>query len=421
MDTYLHRVADILLAEALRRMGAVLIRGPKWCGKTRTAEELAESILYVQDPDKTRTYLEMAEIEPSRLLEGATPRLLDEWQLAPSLWNAVRFSIDKRQKNGQFILTGSAVPKKDTTMHSGTGRIARIHMRPMSLFESKESTGAVSLRALFDGAQEIVGESPLPLEGIAFVIARGGWPRAVAEGGDDSLMLPNDYLDATVESDISTIDGIERNPTWARALIRSFARNTAQQASLQTIREDMQGDGITISERTVTDYVNALRRLFVLDECPAWSPKMRSKRAVRTSPTWHLSDPSIAVAALRAKPSRLLDDLGTMGFLFESLCVRDLRVYSSALDGSVFHFRDQRGLEVDAIVQLNDGRWGAIEVKLGGQSRIEEACNKLEYFIKRLDTEVVQEPVFKLVLTAGEYAYQRKDGTKVVPLACLGP
>ncbi|MCL2889579.1 MAG: DUF4143 domain-containing protein [Eggerthellaceae bacterium] len=419
MEKYYPRIADAQLSSALERIGAVLISGPKWCGKTSTAKEQAASVLYMQDPDKAQSYLQMAELQPSRLLEGAAPRLLDEWQMAPSLWDAVRFAVDQRELTGQFILTGSSVPKDDVTMHTGTGRIARLNMRTMTLFESLESSGEVSLGALFEGANEVAGESRQSIESIAYIIARGGWPQAVVRGGDVALRLVGDYLDALVESDISRVDDIKRNPASARALMRSFARNTAQQASLVTIHDDVQGQGIAVSERTIADYTNALRRLFVLDECLAWSPRMRSRTAIRSSPTWHFADPSIAVAALQAKPSRLLDDLETMGFLFESLCMRDLRVYSSALGGSVFHFRDRNGFEVDAIVQLYDGSWAAVEVKLGGQSRIDKACEHLLQFEKRIDAEKMGKPAFMMVLTAGEFAYRRSDGVFVVPLGCL--
>lgn len=422
MDTsYLPRIADNLLNASLDRIGAVLIRGAKWCGKTRTASQRAGSTLFMQDPDKANAYLDVAQIQPSRLLQGETPRLIDEWQVAPVLWDAVVFEVNKRSAYGQFILTGSSVPKDDGVMHTGTGRIGRITMRPMTLFESGESAGEVSLSRLFAGAEDIDGTSNLSIDDIAFLIARGGWPQAVLQNDEAALGLAYDYVEAIVESDISRIDDVKRNPDHARALLRSLARSSAQQTTLKTIREDMQSDGSSVTENTQASYLNALRRLFVVEDLKAWSPKMRSKTALRAAPTWHFTDPSIAVAALGASPSRLLDDLETMGFLFESLCVRDLRTYADFLGGEVLHFRDRTGLEADAIVQLRDGRWGAVEVKLGGAKNIEEGCAHLIDLENRIDTSIVLPPVFKMILTGGQMAYRRKDGVYVVPLGCLCP
>lgn len=423
-EIYLPRIADRTLTEKLSYMGAVLIRGAKWCGKTSTAEQQARSSLYMQDPDTAKQNLEMAAIRPSNLLQGAKPRLLDEWQAAPVLWDAVRFAVDRQKGNGQFILTGSATPRDGATMHSGTGRIARMTMWPMALAESGESTNEVSLMSLFDAPQEIEGYSSLTVNDYSFLIVRGGWPEAVtsaAENKNNSLRIARECLDSIVESDISQVDNVNRNPHDARSLMRSFARNLSQQASLVTIQSDMEADGFPLSEKTLSSYVNALRRIFILDELPAWSPKMRSKTALRTSPTWHFADPSLAAAALDADPDRLLGDLETMGFLFESLCVRDLRVYSTLIDGVMLHFRDRTGLEADAIVQLHDGRWAAIEAKLGGENRIEEACAHLHKLESRIDTKATKPPTFKMVLTGEQYAFRREDGVYVVPLGCLCP
>lgn len=423
-ETYMSRIADQQLAERLSYMGAVLIRGAKWCGKTSTAARQAKSVLYMQDPDTTKQNMSMAEIKPSYLLEGEKPRLLDEWQMAPVLWDAVRFAVDQQQLNGLFILTGSATPNDDAVMHSGTGRIARLTMRSMSLFESQESTGEVSLSELFDVPDTLAGFAKQTVDDYAYLIARGGWPKAVTDSRnnkDHGLRTAFEYIDSIVESDISKVDDVKRNPQHARSLLRAFARNTAQQASLTTIRSDIEADGFKISEGTLSSYINALRRMFVLDELSAFSPRMRSKTALRTAPTWHLIDPSLSVAALNADPDRLLADLETMGFMFESMCVRDLRVYASSMNGDVMHFRDRTGLEVDAIVSLHDGRWGAVEIKLGGQSRIDEASAHLHQVEQRIDTSRTKAPVFKLVLTGGQYAYRRDDGVYVVPIACLRP
>ncbi len=420
-NTYLPRVADTLLTETLSRIGAVLVRGTKWCGKTMTSSQQANSTLYMQDPETAENYLALAEIRPSRLLQGSVPRLIDEWQVAPMLWDAVIFEINKRSSTGQFILTGSAVPKDDSVMHTGTGRIARLTMRPMSLFESKESTGDVSLKSLFDNDEDIEGLSSLTVEDYAFLISRGGWPQAVKLNTSSSVKLAYDYVDAVVESDISQIDQTKRNPDSARALMRSLARSTSQQTSQATIRADMESDGFEITSTTQATYLNALRRLFVVEDLKAWAPKMRSKSALRSAPTWHFADPSIAVAALGASPERLLNDLETMGFLFESLCVRDLRTYTSAMGGEAYHYRDKTGLEADIIIQLRDGRWGAIEVKLGGQRHLEDACKHLNQLEQRVDSSVRNQLAFKMVLTGGKVAYRREDGIFIVPIGCLKP
>ena len=421
---YLERLADTVLDDKLSYMSAVLIRGVKWCGKTSTAARQAKSILYMQDPDTANQNIEMAGIRPSNLLLGEKPRLLDEWQTAPVLWDSVRFAVDQDNANGQFILTGSATPSNDAVMHTGTGRIARMTMRTMSLFESLESTNEVSLANLFESPESIGGYSNLTVNDYAYLIARGGWPKAVVDSTSNKswgLQTAKECFLSIIESDISRVDDIKRNPRYARSLLKSLARNTSTQANLKTIRADMESDGVTISDKTVASYVNSLRRIFILDEISAWSPKMRSKTALRSSPTWHLVDPSLAVAALDADPDRLLGDLSTMGLLFESLCVRDLRVYASMIDGDILHFRDRTGLEVDAIVQLNNGRWGAVEIKLGSTKAVEEAAANLFKLRNRIDTSAVSEPEFLMVLTGGQYAYRREDGIYVVPLGCLCP
>lgn len=419
---YLPRIIDSALKDKLSYTGAVLVRGPKWTGKTSTCEQLAKSALYLRDPDEYEQNMELAQTKPSILLRGAQPRLIDEWQVAPVLWDAVVSAIDKSKgESGQFLLTGSATPvEPERIKHTGTGRIARLTMRSMSLYESRESTGEVSLDALFRG-EDIGGVSPMDVEDIARCICRGGWPEAVVKKGSDPTSWARDYLEAIIESDISEASGIERNAAKARALLRSLARCSAQEASLATIARDMSGDGISMTEKTVASYINSLKKLFVIEDAPAWAPTLRSKTPLRTSSTWHFTDPSLAAAALRANDDSLLGDLSTMGFLFESLCVRDLRIYLDSVGGEVAHYRDKTGLEVDAIAKRDDGAWGAIEVKLGGEARIEEAAAHLKKMAAKIDTTKTPAPSFKAVLTGGKYAYRRDDGVYVVPLACLRP
>jgi len=415
---YLSRIADNVLDAALEASGAVLIEGPKWCGKTRTAEEKAASVLLMQDPDYTESYLKAADTKPSLLLRGETPRLIDEWQVAPVLWDAVRFAVDQRGETGQFILTGSAVPKDNAVQHTGTGRISRMLMRTMTLFESLESSGDVSLKSLFDGTAEVEGMSSLTIERLAFALTRGGWPASVGEKESVALRRVYDYVDAVINTDVSRVDGVEKSPARVRALMRSLARNISTTANLTTIRNDIAGDEDTISEKTIASYLNALRRIFVVEDLPAWNPAMRSKTALRTSPKRHFIDPSIATAALRATPDGLLKDFNTFGLLFESLCVRDLRVYAQAIDGEVFHYRDKSGLEADAIVHLKDGRWGAIEVKMGGKE-IEAAAENLKILRDKINLDKMDEPSFLMVLTGTELAYRRADGVYIIPVGCL--
>lgn len=417
---YLKRIADRMLQERLAASGAVLIEGPKWCGKTRTALENSKSHLFMQDPDRAVSYLKAADIKPSLLLQGETPRLLDEWQTAPVLWDAVRFMVDQRGKPGQFILTGSAVPKDNVVQHTGTGRISRLMMRPMSLYESLESNGSVSLRALFDGQAEIDTFSTLTIEQIAFAIVRGGWPASIGESEDIALRHAIDYVEAVINADVSRVDGIEKNPVRVRALLRSLSRNISTLATIRTIRADIAlGDADeSISEKTISQYLGALDRIFVTENLPAWNPALRSKSAIRTSPKRLFVDPSIAAAVMRLTPSRLLDDFNYFGFLFESLCDRDLRIYAEAIDGQVFHYRDGSGLEADAVIALNDGRWAAVEVKLGSKE-IDEAAGHLLKLKDKVNTEKMREPSFLMILTGTEIAYRREDGVYVVPLGCL--
>lgn len=419
-NVYLKRIADRILQERLESSGAVLIEGPKWCGKTRTALENSKSHLFMQDPDRAVSYLKAADTKPSLLLKGDTPRLLDEWQTAPVLWDAVRFMVDQRGIPGQFILTGSAVPKDDIVQHTGTGRISRLMMRPMSLYESLESNGCVSLKALFDGETEIDSFSSLTIEQIAFAIVRGGWPASIGNTEKIALRHAIDYVEAIINADVSRVDGIEKNPIRVRALMRSLARNISTMATIRTIYNDiaMSDEDGSISEKTISQYLGALDRIFVTENLPAWNPVLRSKTALRASPKRQFIDPSIAAAVMRLTPSRLLDDFNYFGFLFESLCDRDLRIYAEAIDGQLFHYRDKSGLEADAVIALNDGRWAAVEVKLGSKE-IEEAAVHLLELKHKVNTEKMKEPSFLMILTGSEIAYQRDDGVYVVPLGCL--
>ena len=419
-NKYRKRIADRVLQDRLAASGAVLIEGPKWCGKTRTALENSKSHLFMQDPDKAISYLKAADTKPSLLLKGDTPRLLDEWQTAPVLWDAVRFMVDQRGKSGQFILTGSAVPKDNVVQHTGTGRISRLLMRPMSLYESMESNGSVSLKALFNGETEIDNFSTLTIEQITFAIVRGGWPASIGKSEKIALRHAIDYVEAIINTDVSRVDGIEKNPVRVRALLRSLSRNISTLATIRTIHDDIaMGDADeSISEKTISQYLRALDRIFVTENLPAWNPALRSKTAIRTSPKRQFVDPSIAAAVLRLTPSRLLEDFNYFGFLFESLCDRDLRIYAEAIDGQVFHYRDASGLEADAVIALNDGRWAAVEVKLGSKE-IEDAAVHLLELKNKVNTEKMREPSFLMILTGTEIAYRREDGVYVVPLGCL--
>jgi predicted AAA+ superfamily ATPase len=417
-SNYLSRICDFDLQSALDAMGAVLIEGAKWCGKTSTAANAARSILLMQDTDNARSYQEMADTKPSLLLKGKNPRLIDEWQMSPILWDAVRFEVDNRGVAGQFILTGSAVPADNVTAHTGIGRFARILMRPMSLYESKESSGAVSLADLFDGKHEIEGKSDLSIEQIAFALCRGGFPATINKSDATALRMAVDYVEAIINQDISRVDGVEKNPARVRLLLRSLARNIATMTSVQTILDDVESTETGISDKTFAVYYNALRRIFVVEDMPAWSPSLRSKTAIRTSPKRHFVDPSIATAAMRINPAAVLQDFEYFGFLFEALCARDVRVYTQRNDGDVFHYHDKSGLEADMIVQLHDGRWGAVEVKLGNR-QIEQAADNLLKLKEKVNTDKMRNPSFLLVLTGGQFAYRRKDGVLVVPIGCL--
>ena len=423
MENYRPRLADKTLERKLKGKGAVLIQGPKWCGKTTTAEQRAKSILYISNPEDVKSNLVAVDINPSKLLEGDTPRLIDEWQIAPKLWDAVRFEVDHRKEMGQFILTGSAVPPDDDELfHTGTGRFAWIKMRPMSLFESGESTGEISLRALFEQPEQILAENKTDdINKLAFLICRGGWPRAIDMESEIALDQAFDYFDAIVNTDISRVDNVMRNSERAKKLMKSYARHQGTQTPYTVLRDDiLANDSRSLTEDTVYSYTNALRKIFVIEDMPAWNPNLRSKTAIRTSDTRYFTDPSIATASLGLGPNDLVKDLNTMGLFFETMCVRDLRVYAESLDGEVYHYRDKSGLECDTVIHLRNGSFGLIEIKLGGDHLIEEGVANLKAFSAKIDTKKMKEPAFMMVLTGtGKYAYRRKDGVYVVPVGCL--
>lgn len=425
MATYKLRIADQMLAARLRRKGAVLVEGPKWCGKTTTAEQQAKSILYMADPMRKQQNLQAARLNVQHLLDGATPRLIDEWQIAPSLWDSIRFVVDHRQGYGHFILTGSSVPPSmDDIFHSGVGRFAKLKMRTMSLYESLDSTGDVSLASLFAPLEApLSGGSSLDINRLAFLICRGGWPGALDLDDEDALAQAFDYYDVVCDSDISRIDDVARDPQRVRLLMRSYARHQGTMATVGTILADLKtNESSFLSDNTVYDYIKALKKIFVIEDMPAWNPNLRSKTAVRTSDNRYFIDPSIATAALGASPNDLINDLETMGLLFETLAVRDLRVYADALDGQVYHYRDKKGLECDAIVHLRDGSYGLIEIKLGGDKLIDEGAESLLRLQSEIDTTRMKTPAFLMVLTGvGDFPYTREDGVYVVPIGCLKP
>lgn len=421
---YRKRVTDKTLDFKLHSKGAVVIDGPKWCGKTTSAKQFAKSMIEFGDGENHSQNIAFAQINPAEVLKGEAPRLFDEWQEVPSLWDAIRYEVDRRNEVGQFLLTGSSIkiPKnseEDTRIHTGTGRFSYLLMRPMSLFESGESNGSVSLRSLFDGAN-VASESTLSLEELAFAACRGGWPFATFLEGDFALAQAKDYLDAVVNDDISRVDGVKRDGRIARKLMRSYAREQGQAPSVESIASDV-GD---VSPETVAAYLNALRKIYVIEDAPAWNPNLRSKTAIRTSDTRYFVDPSIATAALGLGPEGLIGDLKYFGFVFEALAFRDLRVYATPLDGTVYHYRDKNGLECDAVVVLPDGRYGLIQTKLGqDQASVDDGVEKLNTLAKKIDTSKMLEPSFMMVLTGnGIYAYRRpEDGIYVVPIGCLKP
>ena len=421
MANYKKRVVDEMLQERLESSGVVVIQGPKWCGKTTTAVQAAKSVVYMDDPQNDA--MKMAELSPRRLLSGDAPRLVDEWQLAPQLWDAARFEVDHRPESlGQFIFTGSSVPPDTKEIHhTGTGRFSWLTMRPMSLWESGESSGSVSLKALFENVKADGDADTLTLESLAFKLCRGGWPAALSMKTKAALQQAFHYIDAVTHSDISRVDGIKRDAGFVQRLLRSYARHQGGQVPISTIYEDIcTYEGHSLTEVTLSGYIQALKKIFLIEDMPAWNPNLRSKSAIRTSDTRYFVDPSIAVSAMGLGPDDLINDLNTFGLWFETMAVRDLRVYSDAIGGTVYHFRDRNGLECDAVIHLRNGSYGLVEIKLGGEKLIDEGCKNLNTLARKIDTDKMPPPSFRMILTAlGQYAYTRNDGVYVVPISAL--
>ncbi len=399
-----------------------MIQGPKWCGKTTTAQQQAKSALYMDDPKTRGANLLLAETDPEILFKGETPRLIDEWKLAPKLWDAARFEISRRRVPGQFIFTGSSVPPDMSEItHSGTGRFAWVTMRTMSLWESGDSNGNISLNDLFQGDTIPALSKDISLNELAYLTCRGGWPGSLVLNRQAALRQATNYVDAVVRSDISRVDNVSRDAAFARRLLRSYARHQGQQVSIKTIHEDlMSNEPESMSQDTIASYINALKKIFVIEDMPAWNPNLRSRTAIRTSDTRYFVDPSIATAALGLGPEDLIRDMNTFGLFFEVMAVRDLRVYADSLDGQVYHYRDKNGLECDAVLHLRNGKFGLIEIKLGGDSLIEDGAETLKKLADKIDATRMNPPSFLMVLTGvGQYAYRRKDGVWVVPIGCL--
>jgi len=416
---YQERIVDDELCQKLTSSGAVLIEGPKACGKTETARQTAASEVLLDIDEGARAALA---VDPGLVLAGETPRLIDEWQVEPRIWNYVRRAVDERRKAGQFILAGSAVPADDSTRHSGAGRISRLRMRPMSLFESGLSEGSISLGDLLEGSNAAADDRGLALGDIAEAIARGGWPALQAVPVEGAMESVAAYLEEICRTDINEVDGVRRDPPRVRRLLSSLARNVATHAAMTTLAADTaDGGNDPLKQHTVGEYLSALERLFVIENQPPWEPHLRSRSILRKSPKRHFVDPSLAASALGADPAAMLRDLNLLGFLFESLVVRDLRVYSQMRRGEVRQFLDNKGLEVDAIVESGGGSWGAFEVKLGGERNIEVAAANLLKFAAEVDTRRSGEPAALGVIVAAGYGYTREDGVQVIPITALGP
>lgn len=431
MNEYKPRIADQMLVDLLDACGCVLIKGSKWCGKSTTAEQIAKSVVYMADPADGPRNVQLAQSTPKFLLQGETPRLIDEWQVVPTLWDAIRGEVDHRRAVGQFIITGSAVPADRTKIvHTGTGRIAPLVMRPMSLWESGNSSGELSLASLFEQPEQLLSESKIDIEQLAYLVCRGGWPLStLTTNTKAALKQAKIYYDGVVgtgngeESDISRADGVKRNPDRVKRLMRSLSRNLGSQASLDTIYQDMiVNDKESLDKDTIASYISALKLIFVVEDMPAWNPNLRSKTAIRTADTRYFVDPSIATAALGLGPQDLINDLETFGLFFETMAVRDLRVYGDALRGAVYHYRDKNNLECDAVLHLENGNYGLIEIKLGGEDDIEKGASVMKELAGKIDTTRMKNPSFMMVLVGlGRYAYRREDGVYVVPIGCLKP
>lgn len=415
---YLPRVVDSEIDELMEIMGAVLIEGCKWCGKSTTGSYHAKSIIEFQNPDRKQEYDEIRNTKPSLFLNGEKPRMFDEWQMYPVVWDSIRTDVDHSGKKGQYILTGSAKPSEGETMHTGTGRISRVLMRPMSLYESGESTGEVSFEDIIEG-KDISGVSKLSLEDFASIIVRGGWPASIEVKSNAKYRFAKEYVKSLIHEEVKKIDGVERNPEKMQNVLRSLARNISTQVSTSTLEGDVKNNfDDDISRPTLTDYLNTLEKLFVIEDVNATNLNFRSKYALRTKPKKYFVDPSIATAILEMKPNDLIKDLKIFGFLFESLCMRDLKIYTQSYGGDITFYRDEKDFEVDAILRTSSGKWGAIEIKLGA-GYIDEAASNLLKFKDRVDTDKCGEPSFLVVLTGADYSYKRDDGVYVVSVGTL--
>lgn len=424
MEKYLSRCVDQQLKEKLESSGAVLIKGPKWCGKSTTAMQFAKSAVYMQRSQEREQNIALAKNAPDLFLAGPTPKLIDEWQVIPFIWDDIRYEIDKRDAFGQFILTGSATPliKSETEqiIHSGIGRITTLVMRPMSLYESLDSSGDVSLRDLFE-EKEIKGAISFKnLQDYAYLACRGGWPVSIGLEKDVSLRIAKNYYDGLVENDLFGLDGVNRYTEKVKATLRAYARNISTECSIETLIKDIKGsDNKSVSDETIRSYLNALRKIYVIEDISAWNPNLRSKTSIRSTPTRHFIDPSIGCKALGLGPNDLINDLKTFGFIFEDLAVRDLKVYAEKVNGSLYHYRDSKGLEIDAVIHLENGSWGAFEIKLCDPDNIELGAKHLLELANNIDEEKMKKPSFLAVITATKYAYKREDGVYIIPLACL--
>ena len=418
MINYLPRIVDNVLQNKLEYMGAVLIEGCKWCGKSTTAKQFAKSYVEFQDPDKRLQYDKINQTKPSLFLVGEKPRLFDEWQMYPIIWDSIRMDIDKTSLKGQYILTGSARPAVDSTMHTGTGRISKLLMRPMSLYESKDSNGSVSLTDVINGS-DISGVSSLDFDSLIDVLIRGGWPDSLNIEGDNKYKISKEYVASLINEEIKLVDGVERNSLKMQALLKSISRNISTNTNKLTILNDVKNYfSNEISRPTLDDYINTLEKLYILEYVPATNLNMRSKTPLRISPKLELVDPSIAIASLNLKREDLLKDLNFTGFIFENMCMRDLKIYSEAIEARLSFYKDKNDFEVDCILELADGKWGAIEIKLGA-GEIPMAVNNLTKFKENIDAEKFGEPSFLMVLTGDIYSYKRDDGIYVVSIGCL--
>ncbi len=422
MFKYMPRIYDDLLEFKLRATGAVCIKGPKWCGKSTTAKQFAKSAVFMQDTTSLEQNISLAKVNPAKFLEGDTPKLIDEWQVIPFIWDAIRFEIDQRNQFNQFILTGSSVPPdSEKIMHSGIGRITNLVMRPMSLYESSDSTGEVSLGELFINPSKIEGSSNKKMEDIFFLICRGGWPKAINQEPDIALAQSIQFYEMLVQSDMSKVDGVTRTPERVNSLLRSLSRNIGTASTISNIRKDMEqhAEPAVLNVDTISSYIDVLKKLYVIEDLQAWNPNLRSSTAIRTTPTRFFVDPSIATAALQIGPNDLINDLRTAGLFFEAMCIRDLRIYAEHLKGTVYHFRDANGLEIDSVVHLKNGNYGLIEIKLFDSARIEEGVKNLKKLESLINSSTMKRPSFLMVLTGTQYAYKREDGVFIVPITCL--